>query len=85
MSDRQLRARVLLEEAHALGLDLADLIAAGTAHGERIPTLRAYIDAVAPTFTSATAATYRPYWRLAVADLGTGASSRSRSRTSLWS
>jgi len=70
MSDRQLRARVLLEEAHALGLDLADLIAADTTGGERIPTLKAYIDAVASTFTPATASTYRPYWSLAAARLG---------------
>jgi integrase/recombinase XerC len=56
-----LRARMLLQEAHALGLDLADLIAADTGGPNRIPTVRAYI---------ATAATYRPYWRLAAIRLG---------------
>jgi integrase len=65
-----LRARVFLEEARALGLDLADLIAADTAGPNRIPTARAYIEAIAPTFTPATAATYAPYWRLAAARLG---------------
>jgi integrase/recombinase XerC len=65
-----LRARMLLEEAHALGLDLADLIAADTVGAARMPTVRAYIEAIAPTFSPATAATYRPYSRLAVARLG---------------
>ena len=69
MSGSPLRARMLLEEAHALGLDLADLIAADTGPN-RMPTVRAYIEVIAPTFTPATAATYRPYWRLAAARLG---------------
>lgn len=70
MSDSRLRARVLLEEAHALGIDLADLIAADTTSVARIPTLADYLESVAPTFTARTAATYRPHWRLAVARLG---------------
>ncbi len=70
MIDRTLRARVLLEEAHHLGLDLRDLIAAGGDLDHRIPTLAAFIDSIAPTFTPATAATYRPHWRLAVDALG---------------
>jgi integrase len=61
---------MLLEEARALGLDLADLIAADTAGAHRMPNVRTYIEVIAPTFTSATAATYRPYWRLAAARLG---------------
>ena len=70
MTDRPLRARLLLEEAHALGLDLADLIAADIVGGARIPTVRAYVEAIAATFTPGAAATYRPYWRLAVERLG---------------
>jgi hypothetical protein len=53
MSGSPLRARMLLEEAHALGLDLADLIAADTAGAHRMPTVRAYIEVIAPTFTAA--------------------------------
>lgn len=56
MTDRRLRARVPLEEAHALGLDVADLIAADTAAAAPIPTLGAYVEAIAPTFSAATAA-----------------------------
>lgn len=70
MTGTHLRARVLLEEAHALGVDLADLIAADRAAAARIPTVAAFIETVAPTFTDATAATYRPYWRLAAARFG---------------
>lgn len=70
MTGSALRARMLLEEAHSLGLDLADLIAADTAGAARMPTVRAYVEAIAPTFSAATAATYRPYWRLAAARLG---------------
>lgn len=70
MSDLQLRARVVLEEAHALGIDLVDLIAAGTTSAARIPTVAAYLRTIMPTFTSATAATYWPYWRLAVDRVG---------------
>lgn len=62
MIDRALRAKVMLDEAHALGLD--DLIAAGTTSAARVPTLAAFVDAVALSFTPATARTYRPYWRL---------------------
>lgn len=70
MTGTQLRARVLLAEARALGVDLTDLIAASTAEATPIPTLGSFIKTVAPTFTDATAATYRPYWRLAAARLG---------------
>lgn len=70
MSARALRARVLLEEARVLGVDLADLIAADVAGSSRLPTVADYIEAIAPTFTSATAATCRPYWRLTATHLG---------------
>jgi len=70
VSDPQLRARVLLEEARVLGIGLADLIAADTTGAARLPTLADYLASVAPTFTAATAATYGPHWRLAVARLG---------------
>jgi integrase len=70
VTDRQLRARVLLGEAHALGVGLADLIAAGTAPEVPLPTVRAYIETIAATFTPGTSRTYRPYWRLATALLG---------------
>lgn len=63
--NRQLRARLLLEEARALGLDVADLVAAATGAPQPV-TVKAWIDEIAPTFTPATAATYRPYWRLTV-------------------
>ena len=67
--NRGLRARVLLEEARALGLDVEDLLAAAT--GEPKPvTVTAWISEIAPTFSPSTAATYRPYWRLAAALLG---------------
>lgn len=70
MIDRTLRARVLLEEAHRLGLDLRDLIAAAGDLDDRVPTLAAFVDSIAATFTPATAATYRPYWRLTTTHLG---------------
>ncbi len=67
--NRHLRARIVLHEARALGLDVEDLVAAAT--GEPTPlTLAAWIDEIAPTFVASTAATYRPYWRLAAALLG---------------
>jgi hypothetical protein len=61
--NRQLRARIVLEEARALGLDLDDLVAAAT--GEHRPiAVAAWIDEIAPTFGPSTARTFRPYWRL---------------------
>ena len=69
MNHRQLRARIVLDEARALGLGLADLIAADIA-GAELPTVGSYIAEIAPTFSAATAATYRPYWRLAARELG---------------
>jgi integrase len=35
-----------------------------------VPTVAAFIELIGPTFTPRTAATYRPYWRLAVERLG---------------
>jgi integrase/recombinase XerC len=65
----ELRARVVLAEAQALGVGLADLVAAaGTLPP---PSLGEVIDTLAPAFTRATVATYRPYWRLAVELHGT--------------
>lgn len=68
MTGRQLRARVVLAEAHRLGIDLTDLIAVGDP--ARLPTLSAWIAEIEPAFTPSTARTYRPYWRLAVGTLG---------------
>jgi integrase len=59
------RARVVLAEARALGVDLADLIAVAEDQPPA-PTLATWVAQLDPTFTAATAATYRPYWRLAV-------------------
>lgn len=69
MTTTSLRARVVLEEARALGLSLADLVAAAD-ELVRVPTLADFVAEIEPTFTPGTAATYRPYWRLAVALLG---------------
>lgn len=65
MIARALRARVVLDEALALGLDLADLIAAADDHPP-VPTLGEFVAVIRPTFTPGTAATYRPYWHLAM-------------------
>ena len=67
--NRQLRARIVLEEARALGIDLDDLVAAATGDTRPI-TVAAWVDEIAPTFGSSTARTYRPYWRLLVATFG---------------
>jgi integrase/recombinase XerC len=74
VTDRGLQARVLLAEAAALGVTIEDLVAAAgevpplpPATG---PTVAGYVEAVAPTFSPGTAATYRSYWRLAVARFG---------------
>ena len=67
--NRQLLARLLLEEARALGIDLDDLVATSTGVAKPI-TVAAWIDEIAPTFGPSTAATYRPYWRLAAGLLG---------------
>jgi integrase len=67
--NRQLRARLLLEEARALGLEVADLVAAATGDAKPV-TVAAWIDEIGPTFTPATTATYRPYWRLTARLLG---------------
>ena len=58
-------ARLVLAEARTLGLGLADLLAAAELHTS-MPTLTDWVAEVEPTFTPATATTYRPYWRLAV-------------------
>lgn len=66
--NRQLRARLLLQEAR-LGLDVDDLVAAATGDAKPV-TVAAWIDEIARTFTPSTTATYRPYWRLAARLLG---------------
>ena len=68
MTDVHLRARVLLAEAESLGVGLADLVAVGDV--STISTLATYIETIAPTFADATAATYWPHWRLAIARHG---------------
>lgn len=65
MTANTVRARVVLEEARLLGLDLADLLAVADAD-VAIPTVAELVATIAPTFTTGTAATYRPYWRLMV-------------------
>ena len=73
--DRLVRARVLLAEAEALGVTIADLAAAsssssggGSSRGPSVPTLAEYVDTVAPSLSANT--TYRSYWRVAVARFG---------------
>lgn len=44
-----LRARVLLEKARALGIDVHDLVAAATGESKPV-TVVAWIDEIAPTF-----------------------------------
>jgi integrase/recombinase XerC len=63
MTDRRRAARALLDQAEAMGLELADLVAVGEAPAA--PTVAVYVDAVATTFTPGTARTYLPYLRLA--------------------
>jgi site-specific recombinase XerC len=78
--DRLVRARVMLAEAGALGVTIDDLVAAasssplspgsGPLRVAAVPTLAEYVDTVAPSFSANTAATYRSYWRVAVAPFG---------------
>lgn len=77
--DRLVRARVLLAEAAALGVTVDDLVAAastGAVEGSlpappgSVPTVAEYVERVAPSFGASTLATYRSYWRLAVARFG---------------
>ena len=70
MTDRHLQARALLGEAQALGIGLSDLMAASTEPEASVPTVAAYIEVIAMTFTPGTSRTYQPYWRLAAANLG---------------
>ena len=67
--DRSLRAQVLMAEAVQLGVSIDDLLVAARTLGARhAPTTVAeYLEAIAPTFSPGTAATYGTYWRLAVA------------------
>ncbi|MGI8662238.1 MAG: tyrosine-type recombinase/integrase [Acidimicrobiales bacterium] len=53
-----------------MGLELVDLLAADSTAAGQLPTVASYLATIEPTFTAATARTYRPYWRLAVVHLG---------------
>lgn len=71
--DRRLRARVLWAAAQALGVTIGDLIAAARdtpTAGRAVPTLAEYVDTIGRTLSAGTAATYRSYWRLAIARFG---------------
>ena len=70
--DRALRAQVLMAEAIELGVTIDDLLVAARTLGARhVPmTVAEYLEAIAPTFSPGTAATYGTYWRLAVARFG---------------
>lgn len=70
--DRALRAQVLMSEATRLGVTIDDLAAAATRLHLATPpvTVSEYVATIAPTFSPATAATYRTYWRLAVTHFG---------------
>lgn len=65
-----LRANDLVDDAAALGAELADLILAAVAARAAVPTVADYIATIAPAFSPGTAATYRPYLRLAITHLG---------------
>lgn len=71
--DRLVRARVLLAEASALGVTIDDLIAVASDASTVVstaPTVADYVETVAERFSKGTTATYRSYWRLAVARMG---------------
>ncbi len=68
MTNVALRARMLLAEAEELGVELADLIAAG--RPSSLPNLAAFIETITPTFAAPTVATYEPHWRLAIERFG---------------
>jgi site-specific recombinase XerC len=58
----------VLAEANALGVDLADLMAA--AGPVDLPTVADWVAEINGTFTPATARTYRSYWTLAIRAMG---------------
>jgi integrase/recombinase XerC len=71
--DRQVRARVLLAEAEALGLTIDDLVAAasnGCCRESAAPTVAEYLETAAASFSEGTAATYKTYWRIAMVLFG---------------
>ena len=61
--------QLVLAEAHARGVDLADLSPPRNQSPDCRPS-PAWIIEIATTFTTARAATYRPYWRLTTRPLG---------------
>lgn len=70
MTALHLRARAVLDEASALGLEIGDLVSADASHRRRLVTVAEWVATVEPTFGARTAATYRPYWRLTIERLG---------------
>lgn len=71
--DRQLRARVVVSEARAMGLSIEDLLAAAAgapASTSVVPTVSEYLCRIEPTFSPGTRRTYRSYWRLAERHFG---------------
>jgi integrase len=71
--DRQLRARVVVSEARAMGLSVQDLVAAAAgapASSSDVPTVSEYLRRIEPTFSPGTRRTYRSYWRLAERHFG---------------
>lgn len=74
MTDRLVRARVLLAEAESLGLTLEDLSAAAVDRpraSRSVPTVAEYVRVVDEAFENRrTAETYRSHWKLAVERFG---------------
>lgn len=68
MTTASLGITILVIDAATLGPELQQLLAQ---RGRPTPTLANHLAAITPTFTDATARTYRTYWRLAVEMLGT--------------
>lgn len=68
MNPRHVQAQALLAEARALGVDVADLVAA--AGPIDLPAVSGWITEIEPTFSAATARTYRSYWHLAARLVG---------------
>jgi integrase len=73
MTTTNLRARVALAELEALGLTVADLLAAADQAPVARPigtTVAAYLPSVAESYRPRTRRTYSSYWRLAVELIG---------------
>ena len=73
MTDKSLRARVVLSELDALGLTIDDLLAAAgrpRVASKTGPTLAEYVPTVAASYGARTRRTYNSYWSLLVEMLG---------------